>query len=429
MKQRARNEQSQQIAPDWAAASERRNKRHVMNRFSRHFFILILTLLILVSVLAGLASWKPWILSFRTMVLRYHTQSTVNYRVIFKPDVIPGAHEASANASYLDELVAAVEPTFTILMETDRPVFAEAQAVLKATIQAHEPGDEKPILFQIEEPIFSDPSSLYSDESTLRSEHVQIVDLDVFRKRAADLNAQLKQTLEYELLLTYSVQFTTKLPAGPITINETASLLIPLNHPVFRMTKTENANPETKPIYQQIHYRVYLDRIPWPFFLVAAILSLTSLLLLLFTTSSQQKDTFSRKLNKMKRLSRGQLIMIGDKAWDPAWCVKVTDFKTMAKAARKLNHPIFCYVDDFSAWPAAYFYSYYGENNFCYLFTQHPDLIEHTFSVHQSDHKNNVQKGEIPIPVLPNEKVPSFENNPPDVQIFRPDQPSDSLPF
>ncbi len=57
--------------------------------------------------------------------------------------------------------------------------------------------------------------------------------------------------------------------------------------------------------------------------------------------------------------------MIGDKAWEPEWCITASNFKTMVKTARRLKHPIFCFVDRESDVPAALFYVYFGENNYC----------------------------------------------------------------
>ena len=66
-------------------------------------------------------------------------------------------------------------------------------------------------------------------------------------------------------------------------------------------------------------------------------------------------------------------MIIGDKAWEPEWCISVTSFRTMVRTARKLKHPIFCFIERDSDQPIAYFYVYYGENNYCYTFTGVPD--------------------------------------------------------
>lgn len=66
-------------------------------------------------------------------------------------------------------------------------------------------------------------------------------------------------------------------------------------------------------------------------------------------------------------------MMIGDKAWEPEWCITASNFKTMVKTAKRLKHPIFCYIDRDSDVPAALFYVYYGENNYCYTYTGSPD--------------------------------------------------------
>ncbi len=67
-------------------------------------------------------------------------------------------------------------------------------------------------------------------------------------------------------------------------------------------------------------------------------------------------------------------MIIGDKAWEPEWCVTASNYKTMIKTAKRLKHPVFCFIDNEGPMPEAYFYVYYGENNYCY--TYNGQLIE-----------------------------------------------------
>ena len=134
---------------------------------------------------------------------------------------------------------------------------------------------------------------------------------------------------------------TLDLPGGSETFVETASLLIPLQEPVFRITRQDNRGPaELQPVTQTIRYQIHLDSIPYMIFLIAAGLSLLSLILLAATTCSRPKDRFWKTLRQMKHQLKGRLILIADKAWDPAWCVSIADFDSLADTSQKLKQPV-----------------------------------------------------------------------------------------
>jgi hypothetical protein len=120
-------------------------------------------------------------------------------------------------------------------------------------------------------------------------------------------------------------------------------------------------------LHRTLPHLLVVAQIPYYWYLIAGLVFLGVLLsILLFTRS--HRDLFEREVRRMKRMARNRLMQIGDKAWEPEWCITATDYRTMVRTARKLKHPIFCYVDRESVPPAAYFYVYYGENNYCYTF-------------------------------------------------------------
>jgi hypothetical protein len=430
MKQHKRNAWSQQPPlPAWAAKSQPgRTNGRIMNRFCRRLFIILLAVLITAFLLAGLAAWKPWILSWDTLVVRQSVSSNVDYIVHLKPDAVPGLDQAPVDAVYLDELVTAVEPTFTTTLKTDRAVNASSLTTLSASIRAHEPGENQPTLFQVSEAAMVPVSQSYADQLMFQNSHSLRFDLDPWRARAAAIAGRVEQQLTFELALVYKTDYTLHLPGGPAVISETATLIIPLNEPVYRIERSEKMGTDVlQPVNQVLRYRIFLELFPWWIFLAAAILSLISLLLLIFTTQSRPRDSFWRNLRRMKRRASGRLMMIGDRAWDPAWCVRVTDYAAMAKTARKLKHPLFCYVDDLSAWPVAYFYAYYGENNYCHIYTEHPEMLDDTLTAAPSaEDETEDEEQDIQFPVLPEDDELPPGGISPEIKVARPDRDADS---
>ena len=69
----------------------------------------------------------------------------------------------------------------------------------------------------------------------------------------------------------------------------------------------------------------------------------------------------------------------------------------MVRTARKLKHPVFCHVDRQGPFPVAYFYVYYGENNYCLTFQ--PEGVSDTSSDDDFELPENRQLP--PIPTLP----------------------------
>ena len=120
--------------------------------------------------------------------------------------------------------------------------------------------------------------------------------------------------------------------------------------------------------WRWLPYAIALLPVPfWAYYALDALL-LTLLILWLSLTRTRRLDRFDRQLRRMQRLARGRLMLITDKAWEPEWCVTATDYRTLVKTARRLKHPIFCHVDRTGEQPVAYFYVYYGENNYCLTF-------------------------------------------------------------
>ena len=367
-----------------------------MNRWLLTSLLLDFTLLVVAFLAAALIAWRPFIFNWQMRMIETSMTSEADYAVHLKDNAIDSIQIAPADAVYLDELVDAVEPTFRVHFTADRTVTGTARTTINAILQAHQPGEGQPIVLRTEQalqdPVVAEITGLddYVSDQTVN------VNLDPFREQVTAIRSRLNQTLAFELVIVSQTFITLDLPGGSETFVETASLLIPLQEPVFRITRQDNRGPaELQPVTQTIRYLIHLDSIPYLIFLIAAGLSLLSLILLAATTCSRPKDRFWKTLRQMKRQLKGRLILIADKAWDPAWCVSIADFDSLAETVQKLKQPVYGYVDTFSAWPVAYFYTLSSENNYCYIYTEHPEALDQMMEPEEGS------ETVLPLPILP----------------------------
>ena len=235
--------------------------------------------------------------------------------------------------------------------------------------------DQQQVLFQISQTAMESAYQDFSEATVWPVEYSAVLELDYYKARAEAIAQQFNRPVSFNLIILFNTEYTIGLPAGPETRLGTAQLSLPLDEDFFTISRETAPGEEMEVLRQKITYRVYLQLFPWWVFLVAALLVLIPCLILLLGTRSRPRENFWRGLKKKQRRLRGRLTLIGDKAWDPAWCVQVTDFSSMATAARRLKQPVFCFVDEMSAWPAAYFYVQYGENNYCHIYTLYPEKI------------------------------------------------------
>ncbi len=384
-----------------------RSKSRFMKAWQRRSLLILFMFLLVIFVLASIFSYQPWLISWSQLILRQNVSTAADYQVHLLPDKVPGLELAPSDAVYLAELTDSLEASFTALLATDRPLSGQAEIRLETLIEVSDQ-ERQQVLFQISEAALDETSFSFENSTSWPVDYRAVLELADYRTRATALAKQLDRPVSVKLIIIFSTDYTLQLPAGPLSSTATARLSLPLDQEVFTIEKETSPAAAFAPLWQKITYRVYLELFPWWVFLIAALLILLSLILLLSGTKSQVRENFWRRLKKMQHRLRGRLTLIGDKAWDPSWCVQVTDFKAMAKTARQLKQPVFCFVDEMSAWPAAYFYVQYGENNYCYIYTLYPEkltdlpgsqLEEATFS-HQ-------------MPVLPEaEELPLPEDSP-----------------
>ena len=360
------------------AKQKRSSRRTLMNRLARRLMIGLLVLIIIVSVLAGLLALNPLIFRWNAPVLRYTRTSAIDYFVDLQPDSFGGQTTLSADLVYLDHLVKGVQPTFIYTFDADREVDIQASWKTDATLRIRDAADPEAIVLNQTLPLVTvKKSQLTATKSWILNEPLKI-DLASYRAAAAAFAENNPANLRYELVVVLDLDLAI-IPAvasDVIHIREPLTLIIPLNQAQYRIERDlPAAMPEWATIHQDMHYQVQLTGIPFYFFPIAAGLAFIVLVIFLAFTRSLPKDRFRGRLRRMLRLARGRLMLIGDKAWEPEWCVAVTDYRAMVRTAKRLKHPIFCYIDRMKPWPVAYFYVYYGENNYCHIYTEHPEML------------------------------------------------------
>jgi hypothetical protein len=341
--------------------------RHEMNRFLRRFLVFVLITLMAAILFAGYASLFPVTFSLNTPVLAYLRDSSVNYAVVLKSNGFTEQTELGMDQQYLRDFADSVKADFNYRFLTDRAVRMQYTYRVDAIVRVHDAANPAQVLLSRQINLLPDTAGQISG-TELSLDHAVSLNLAEYEKIVSNFKMQSTQAALFDLAVTMSVQVTPALPAGPIAINDAVVLQIPLDQTQFQLTR---ALPESRsvPVYQSVFYRLVMAPIPLPVYPAMAAVCFLILVLLLATTCSRKKERFERQLRRMVHQARSRLMMIGDKAWEPEWCVTASDFQSLIRTAKKLKHPVFCYVDRKSPLPAAYFYIYYGENNYCYTFT------------------------------------------------------------
>ncbi len=400
MKQNTRTAMMPNQTKKTTGSHRRHLKRYSMHRIPRRLLILVLSLLLAISLFSGYSAWRPIAFSYDTNVLRADSSSAIDYLVHLKENSFSKQETLGMDQVYLDDLTRSVEPTFTYRLQIDRPADLAASYQIDAVIRVHDAANPATILLEKPVSVLSAQNEQVQNGQDWQLSRTIQLDMDEYRAMADLFAGQSTIAASYDLAVTLKVQVTAQLATGPVVFTDAPTLFIPVKQPQFQITR-QSTTPAGgfKPIRQVLRYQFTLKAIPLPFFAGAAALCLLSLVVLLTTTRSRQKDHFKKNLRRMLRQARGRLMLIGDKAWEPEWCIAATDFRAMVRTAKKLKHPIFCYIDRMAAFPVAYFYVYYGENNYCYAYTEHPEAL-HAKDETKADPGASAEPADA-IPVLP----------------------------
>ncbi len=341
--------------------------RQEMNRFLRRFLVFVLLILLSAICIAGYATLAPISIYLNAQVLNYHRDAAIDYEVVLKPNNFTEATTVGMDQVYIQDFSDSVNASFDYAFSADRASNLKYSYTIDAIVRVHDASNPDIILL--------------SHKINLRPETVgqingtELVIKDAVSVKLADytaiiesFKAQTSQPATFDVAVTMVVSLTSQQTSGLVEIIDTSALQIPLQQPQFEITRVL---PDRLPVavHRLMQSVFVITNVPFVIILVLAGLCLLLLILLLTLTRGRKKNLFNRQLHRMMRQAKSRLMVIGDKAWEPEWCVTATDYHSLVRTAKKLKHPIFCFVDRQSPVPTAYFYIYYGENNYCFTFT------------------------------------------------------------
>lgn len=384
--------------------------RHQMNRFLRRFLIFVLFILMAASLLAGYATLYPVTFGWNTAVLNYHRDSSIIYQVLLKNNEFTEQNTLGMDQQYLRDFAESVNADFEYRFYADQPEKLQYSYQIDANVRVHDINDPAHILLNRQINLLPATEGEITGADLSFKESVTL-NLAQFESYVKSYTAQSSQPAAFDLMVTMSVRITAALPGGPVVITDEPKLLIPLVQPQFQMTRVL-PDSTVQTVIQPVVYRLVLAQIPFWIYPAIAGICLLLIILLLTLTSSRRKNRFNQRLRRMIHQARNRLMLISDKAWEPEFCVTVADYKSLIRTAKKLKHPVFCYIDHESASPAAYFYIYYGENNYCYTFADPsaaslaPDQDDFPDDTDDDDYQDPTDEGTPPsddgrIPLLP----------------------------
>lgn len=369
------------------------------NRRKIHWLVRLLVAVVLVSLaaLSLLAYWSTFnlvTLSLPTRVYQSSRQASIDYQVVSTAPGTTGESLAGEGQVYVSALAQAVRPVFRYSFAADSSQSVTVSSQVLATLRIWATKGQDQLLFE-DSQIMAAPEVMTLDAAEYQIERMADIPLQDFKNQFQAFASQTPLEIRGELVISLLAKTESLLPSGIVTLIDQPSLILPLTNDTFSITEKVDLRPET--VWRLLPYQIVLQIFHPAVFPAVAVLFLAGLVLWLRLTQTWRKDPFEKKLAWMKRQCRGRLMMISDKAWEPEWCITTQDFKTMVRTARKLKHPVFCHVDRQGPFPVAYFYVYYGENNYCLTFR--PEGVSETSSDDDFELPENRQLP--PIPTLP----------------------------
>lgn len=336
----------------------------------RSFLILLLLVLIAAVAVAAWSAFRPVIVTWPVPVVRYNQTADINYVVKLNDSTFLDQSSQGMDLTYMTEYVASINPVFTYLLETNRDTSLSCEYEGFGTLRIRDAVNPAVILFE-KKISLSPRKQLTGSGRSLQIEQALQADLTDYQQLIAEFQAESDIQAVYELAVGLDITVLINGIPQAITVRSTPALTLPLALDTFTITRQLPVQ-ENHWVWQAVSYQLVLAPLPLWIHPLAAGSCLTLLVLVLVFTKNRRKRKFNKVLRKMLRAAKGRLMLIGNKAWEPEWCIIVTNYQAMIRTARKLKHPVFCYVDRYSANPIAYFYVYYGENNYCYQYSEFP---------------------------------------------------------
>lgn len=346
--------------------------RKPLPRAFRYLVITFLVLGLLLSATAQFAAFRPFVITLPTPMFAYRQSTRPSYTVNLTANPYFAEAVQPAGRTYLREFVQSVsvrfDSTFRTILSGDLIIRSRIDAVLRV----RDSKDDTVVL--LEKTTNLKPMT----DTPLRSGHETVgTDAEVallsYQQTAGRFLQETGLSGRAELVVRYTADAVGSRYDQVLTDHQESSVTIPLLTDQFRITTDEAA--ANRLLIRPVRYRVNPTQVPLFVFPLAIGCFLVLLILFLLLTRNRKADRFRRDVRKMLRYARKQLLLIGDKAWEPEWCITASDFKSLVRTARKLNHPVFCHVHDGPDEQAAYFYVYYGENNYCYTFRGQSDRL------------------------------------------------------
>lgn len=378
-------------------------RRHEIARLPRALILFVLILLLAATALATYGYFRPIIVSFPSLSYKYEKQVNAQYQVQNEPSPIMDQTIQGMDMVYLSEYARSVQPVFTYQINADRLAKLTGHYQIVGILRLRSQNDPGLIIYEKQVPLTDKKEiNLTSDKLYIeQSAQVSLAEFTTLRndfEQESELQANYELDVGMEVLLTAIYKNKTVL-----SVEEKPSLIMPLGNETFTIKK-EIPDDRTDNAWVMQRWQLLLTPLPLWIYPVVGGLGILLFVLLLISTKPKRKLHFNKKIRRLQRKAKGRLMLIGDKAWEPEWCIAVTNFKAMIKTARKLKHPIFCYVEDEGENPKAYFYVYYGENNYCYTF----DGISRKKNKKPTpDHELNLDVSDKPV----NKSVNKPDNN------------------
>ena len=351
---------------------QKQSRRREIGGVPRFLVILLSVVLLAAALLASYARFRPVILTLPTQVYQYRRNADISYYVQNKPSDIFNQALQGMGSVYLSSNAVSILPAIKYEIRGNNIIAISGSYQMVAILRQLDKTDPNKLISSKVIPL-TDKVEINTVDRGIKLEQSAQVDLAVLNDMAQELDKASKQESSYELEVGLQTDFTLSSSGREIAIiQERPGLVMPLGSDTFTVALL-NLQDKKDSIWRFQNWRLELSPMPIWLYPAAILLSLLLLVFFIATTRARKRQKFNKQLRKMLRMARGRLMMIGDKAWEPEWCITASNFKTMVKTARRLKHPIFCFVDRESDVPAALFYVYYGENNYCYTYTGNPD--------------------------------------------------------
>lgn len=261
-----------------------RHSRYPMNRILRRLLVSLLTVLMAVILLAGYIALFPLVFNYDTPVLNYHRNSQVKYDVKLRPNNFTDQNTLGMDQIYLKDFTEAINARFDYEFIADRAGTLQYAYRADATLRVHDAANPANILLTRQMNLLPETSGQVDGSSLKLGADVQLKPAD-YDSMISEFAATAALAVTYDLAVVFSVSITTALPAGSFHLNDTPSLIIPLNQAQFQLTRQL---PDTQPatVVQPLRYQLVMSQVPFPVYPATAAVCFLLIVFILTTNSA-----------------------------------------------------------------------------------------------------------------------------------------------